>query len=84
VLGEHNQTLVEIDGREDCGRESRDPILPEGRAERIRDYLASRRIQDARISARGLCDITPTPSRRSLERRPRNQRIEIHLVPRTD
>jgi outer membrane protein OmpA-like peptidoglycan-associated protein len=83
VLGEYNQTLVEISGREDCG-DSRYQVLSERRAERIRSYLAGRRIQDVRISARGLCESPPPPSRRSQDRRTRNPRIEIHLFPLTE
>jgi outer membrane protein OmpA-like peptidoglycan-associated protein len=84
VLGEFNQTLIEVSGRDDCGGDSRYPVLGERRAERVRGYLASRRIQEARISARGLCESTPPSSRTSRDRRARNQRLEIHLIPLTE
>lgn len=82
VLRNYEQTYVDVYGHTDStGSDSYNLTLSEQRANSVRDYLASRGVQSARLGIRGFGETQPIASNDTEEGRAENRRVEIKIVP---
>lgn len=80
VLDQYDKTAVVIQGHTDStGSEEHNQTLSERRADSVRGYLASRGVDDARISAVGMGEGYPVASNDSETGRQQNRRVDILL-----
>jgi outer membrane protein OmpA-like peptidoglycan-associated protein len=82
VLGQYNQTYVDIYGHTDStGTHPYNQDLSERRAASVAGYLETRGVVAARIGTRGFGETQPIASNDSEEGRAANRRVEIKIVP---
>jgi outer membrane protein OmpA-like peptidoglycan-associated protein len=84
VLGEFDQTVVEVAGHTDSsGSEAHNQALSERRASSVAQYLDVRGVNDQRIITVGMGEIRPVADNETSSGRQMNRRVEITLVPIT-
>jgi outer membrane protein OmpA-like peptidoglycan-associated protein len=80
VLDQYNKTAVVIQGHTDStGSEEHNQALSERRADSVRGYLASRGVDDGRMSAVGMGEGYPVASNDTANGRQQNRRVDILL-----
>ena len=82
VLVAYDQTTIEVTGHTDAtgGHKINQP-LSERRADTVASYLRSQRIDNDRLSSRGLGSLRPVASSDTPAGRERNRRIEMLITP---
>jgi len=84
VLGEYDQTLVQVAGYTDStGSFEYNQRLSERRAQSVGGYLSSRSITPARVQTIGMGESDPVANNHTPEGRQLNRRVELILVPLT-
>jgi len=84
VLGEFDQTVVEVAGHTDStGAESYNQVLSERRAGTVASYLQSQGVIAQRVITVGLGETWPMANNSSATGRQANRRVEITMVPLT-
>ncbi len=84
VLGEYEQTVVEVAGHTDAdGSESYNQALSERRANSVAKYLQTRGVIDERLITIGLGESMPVAENTSAGGKQANRRVEITMVPLT-
>jgi len=84
VLGEYEQTVVEVAGHTDStGSESYNQSLSERRAESVTGYLSSQGVIRERLITVGMGELRPVADNATDEGRQANRRVEITIVPIT-
>jgi outer membrane protein OmpA-like peptidoglycan-associated protein len=82
VLGEFDQTIVQIEGHTDSqGADSYNQLLSERRASSVRDFLLNQGIESKRTRAVGYGERYPVVSNDTSGGREQNRRVELTLVP---
>lgn len=82
VLGEYNQTLVNIHGHTDStGSEAYNQTLSEQRAQSVMRYLGGQGVNQQRLLAWGYGETTPVADNNTAAGRAENRRVEIILQP---
>ncbi len=80
VLGRYPDARVIVTGYTDStGSEQHNLELSRRRAETVRDYLVSRGVDPARITAVGLGESDPIDTNQTAEGRQRNRRVEFNV-----
>lgn len=83
LLNEHERVVVEVAGHTDSrGSDEYNQGLSERRANRVRDYLASKGVTASRLSARGYGESRPVSSNDTDEGRADNRRVELVILDR--
>ncbi|MCP5092064.1 MAG: OmpA family protein [Gammaproteobacteria bacterium] len=84
VLGEFEQTVVEVAGHTDStGSESYNQSLSERRANSVASYLKSQNVMSERLITLGMGELRPVADNRSAAGKQANRRVEITMVPLT-
>jgi len=84
VLGEYEQTVVEVAGHTDStGSESYNQSLSERRAGSVTSYLKSQGVISERLITLGMGELRPVADNGSSGGRQANRRVEITMVPVT-
>lgn len=84
VLGEFEQTVVEVAGHTDStGSESYNQSLSERRATSVTSYLSSQGVIRERLITVGMGELRPVSDNGTAEGRQANRRVEITMVPVT-
>jgi outer membrane protein OmpA-like peptidoglycan-associated protein len=84
VLGEYEQTVVEVAGHTDStGSESYNQSLSERRAQSVTGYLTSQGVIRERLITVGMGELRPVADNGTAEGRQANRRVEITMVPIT-
>lgn len=84
VLGEFEQTVVEVAGHTDStGSESYNQSLSERRAASVSSYLTSQGVMQQRVIILGMGELRPVADNSSAGGRQANRRVEITMVPVT-
>jgi len=84
VLGEFDQTVVEVAGHTDSsGSDEYNQSLSEKRANSVAQYLKSREINSQRLITIGLGESMPVASNATNSGKQANRRVEITMVPLT-
>lgn len=84
VLNEFEKSFVEVAGHTDStGAEAYNQALSERRASSVVSYLSSRRVRADRFITVGAGETRPIADNTTPERRARNRRVEITIVPLT-
>lgn len=84
VLGEFEQTVVEVAGHTDStGSESYNQSLSERRASSVSSYLKSQGVISQRLIVVGMGESYPVADNNSASGRQANRRVEITMVPVT-
>ena len=84
VLGEFEQTVVEVAGHTDStGSESYNQSLSERRANSVATYLKSQGVISERLITVGMGELRPVADNGSSAGRQANRRVEITMVPLT-
>ncbi len=84
VLGEFNQTVVEVAGHTDStGSDAYNQRLSERRAGSVAGYLKGQGVMDQRLITVGLGEAWPVADNGSTTGRQANRRVEITMVPLT-
>lgn len=83
LLNEHERVVVEVAGHTDSvGSDQYNQGLSERRANRVRDYLASKGVRASRLSARGYGESRPVSTNDTSEGRADNRRVELVILDR--
>ena len=84
VLGEYEQTVVEVAGHTDStGAESYNQSLSERRAGSVSTYLQGQGVMSQRLITVGMGELRPVADNSSAAGRQANRRVEITMVPLT-
>jgi outer membrane protein OmpA-like peptidoglycan-associated protein len=84
VLGEFEQTVVEVAGHTDStGSEQYNQALSERRANSVATYLRSQGIMNERLITVGMGELRPVADNGTAAGRQANRRVEITMVPVT-
>ena len=84
VLGEYEQTVVEVAGHTDStGTEAYNQSLSERRASSVSSYLKSQGVMSERLITVGMGELRPVADNTSASGRQANRRVEITMVPVT-
>lgn len=84
VLGEFEQTVVEVAGHTDSsGSESYNQSLSERRANSVATYLRSQGVISERLITVGMGELRPVADNSSAAGKQANRRVEITMVPLT-
>mgnify|MGYP001814592036 CR=1 FL=1 len=84
VLGEYEQTVVEVAGHTDStGAESYNQSLSERRATSVSTYLQGQGVMSQRLITVGMGELRPVADNSSAAGRQANRRVEITMVPLT-
>ena len=84
VLGEFEQTVVEVAGHTDStGSESYNQSLSERRANSVASYLKSQDVLSERLITLGMGELRPVADNSTSAGRQANRRVEITMVPLT-
>lgn len=84
VLGEFEQTVVEVAGHTDStGSESYNQSLSERRATSVASYLKSQDVLSERLITLGMGELRPVADNSTSAGRQANRRVEITMVPLT-
>jgi len=84
VLGEFEQTVVEVAGHTDStGSESYNQSLSERRASSVASYLKSQDVLSERLITLGMGELRPVADNSSAAGKQANRRVEITMVPLT-
>jgi len=84
VLGEFEQTVVEVAGHTDSsGSESYNQSLSERRANSVSTYLTSQGVISERLITVGMGELRPVADNSSAAGKQANRRVEITMVPLT-
>jgi outer membrane protein OmpA-like peptidoglycan-associated protein len=84
VLGEFDQTVVEVAGHTDStGTDAYNQALSERRANSVATYLTSQGVMQARLITVGMGESMPVADNSTTQGRALNRRVEITLVPVT-
>ncbi len=84
VLGEFEQTVVEVAGHTDStGSESYNQSLSERRASSVASYLQAQGVIPQRVITLGMGELRPVADNGSASGRQANRRVEITMVPIT-
>ena len=84
VLGEFEQTVVEVAGHTDSsGSESYNQSLSERRANSVSTYLRSQGVISERLITVGMGELRPVADNSSAAGKQANRRVEITMVPLT-
>ncbi|MDH3746806.1 MAG: OmpA family protein [Gammaproteobacteria bacterium] len=84
VLGEYDQTVVEVAGHTDStGSESHNQSLSERRATSVATYLQTQGVSNQRVITVGMGELRPVADNTSSSGRQANRRVEITMVPVT-
>jgi outer membrane protein OmpA-like peptidoglycan-associated protein len=84
VLGEFDQTIVEVAGHTDStGSEAYNQSLSERRSGSVTQYLQSQGVNGQRIISVGMGEAYPVADNSSQDGRQANRRVEITMVPLT-
>jgi len=84
VLGEYDQTVVEVAGHTDStGSESHNQSLSERRATSVASYLQTQGVSNQRVMTVGMGELRPVADNTSSSGRQANRRVEITMVPVT-
>ncbi|MEL7185434.1 MAG: OmpA family protein [Pseudomonadota bacterium] len=84
VLGEYEQTVVEVAGHTDStGSDSYNQALSERRAQTVSNYLQGHGVIPARLITLGMGESRPVADNSSASGRQANRRVEITMVPVT-
>lgn len=84
VLGEFEQTVVEVAGHTDStGSESYNQSLSERRAASVSSYLTAQGVMQQRVIILGMGELRPVADNSSAGGRQANRRVEITMVPVT-
>lgn len=81
LLNEHPLLKLQIDGHTDSsGIAAKNLILSKQRAQAVKNYLTSKGIDSARLTAEGFGSSKPLESNQTLEGRRKNRRVELKLA----
>ena len=84
VLGEFDQTVVEVAGHTDStGSDAYNQSLSERRAQSVSSYLASQGVISQRLITVGMGESRPVADNATSVGRQANRRVEITMVPVT-
>ena len=84
VLGEYDQTYVDVIGHTDSqGSREYNQRLSEKRAKSVARYLETRALAPQRVKVDGMGEKSPIASNDTREGRAKNRRVEIKLIPVT-
>ncbi len=84
VLGEFDQTVVEVAGHTDStGSDSYNQSLSERRAASVATYLQGQQVMSQRLITVGMGEARPVADNTSTDGRQANRRVEITMVPVT-
>ncbi len=84
VLNKFNRTLVDVNGHTDStGSASYNQGLSERRAASVANYLASRGVDQRRMSTLGFGSSQPVASNATPDGRAQNRRVEVSIAPIT-
>jgi outer membrane protein OmpA-like peptidoglycan-associated protein len=84
VLGEYEQTVVEVAGHTDStGSEAYNQSLSERRAGSVATYLRSQGVMSQRLITLGMGELRPVADNGTAGGRQANRRVEITMVPLT-
>lgn len=84
VLGEYDQTVIEVAGHTDStGSESHNQSLSERRATSVASYLQTQGVSNQRVITVGMGELRPVADNSSSAGRQANRRVEITMVPIT-
>ena len=84
VLGEYDQTVVEVAGHTDStGSEPYNQSLSERRATSVSTYLQGQGVMSERLITVGMGELRPVANNQTAAGRQANRRVEITMVPLT-
>ena len=84
VLGEFEQTVVEVAGHTDStGSEAYNQRLSERRAQSVSSYLTAQNVIPQRLITMGMGELRPVADNTTASGRQANRRVEITMVPVT-
>ena len=84
VLNKFNRTLIDVNGHTDStGSLAHNQGLSERRAASVANYLASRGVDQRRVSTLGFGPSQPVASNATPEGRAQNRRVEVLIAPIT-
>ena len=85
VIQEYNKTTVVVSGHTDSvGSDAYNQTLSEGRAKSVADFLASKKVNPARLEVVGFGEKHPIADNKTEQGRSLNRRVEVTLLPITE
>jgi len=85
VIQEYNKTTVVVSGHTDSvGSDAYNQTLSEDRAKSVADFLASKKVNPARLEVVGFGEKHPIADNKTEQGRSLNRRVEVTLLPITE